>query len=95
MTTVEKHPDSLDPPAPVTPAAPDNIEEIQAFCFIAGFALTVAGQGWTDGTGVIHGCSWKLQEIRTKRHSTFEGYPSLAGVKNMIQRIRSGQDIHV
>lgn len=81
---IEKHPDSAPPIEHAKPAAPDDVEEIQAFCFIAGYELTVAGQGWTDGTGVIHGCSWKLRHLKTKRSTTFEGYPSMADVKRII-----------
>lgn len=73
------------------PARPDDIEEIKAFCFIAGFELRLEGSAWTGSTGIIRGSTWKLWHIETARSSTFEGYPSMENVKRIIQQVHSGK----
>lgn len=65
----------------------DEVEELKAFAFIAGYELTSAGQGWTDGTGVIHGMSWSLK--RNKKHgrviASWEEYcPTMENLREAI-----------
>lgn len=73
------------------PARPDDIEEIKAFCFVAGFELRLEGQAWTDSTGIIRGSTWKLWHIETARSSTFDGYPSMATIKRIVEQVLSGK----
>lgn len=77
-------------PEPPPSAKPDDIEEIQAFCFIAGYELTLAGQAWTDGTGIIHGATWRLSHPKSHRATQFDGYPSMAEVKRIIAATQNG-----
>lgn len=42
---------------------PEQVEEMQAFAFIAGYEFKAEGRGWTDGTGRIRGCSWQLSKL--------------------------------
>lgn len=41
---------------------PGEVEEMQAFAYIAGYEFKSVGQGWADGKGNIHGCSWQLRK---------------------------------
>lgn len=79
-------------PQPPPPEAEPDIEEIRAFAGIAGFTLKATGQGWTDGTGVIHGCEWTLRHDESKRSSVFEGYPTMGQVKAIINEIREQEE---
>lgn len=69
----------------------EEVEELQAYAYIAGYEFRAVGQGWADGTGKIHGCAWQLRKLQ--KNDTYpviianwdEWCPTMDDLKKVIQ----------